>query len=136
MYRHGSFSPRKSTQLRTTLAQEKSVWSGTENHPQKNCNIISAISSHIRHQSITMNTPLYSVYIYEPVLLRCLDRFYFFIFLSHNYHTKFSALKLSHFYHIKFCIKISSSVIRVLSLSILYVTFSHNYHITNIYQTH
>lgn len=28
MYRHISFSSRKSTQLRTTLAQEKSVWSG------------------------------------------------------------------------------------------------------------
>ena len=136
MYRHGSFSPRKSTQLRTTLAQEKSVWSGIENHPQKNCSIISTISSHIRHQSVTMNTTLYSVYIYEPALLRCLDRICFFILLSHNYHTKFSALKLSQIHHIKCCTKISSSVIQVLSLSILSVTFSHNYHITNIYQTH
>ena len=83
-----------------------------------------------------MNATLYSVYICEPALLRSLDRICFFILLSHNYHTKFSALKLSQIHHIKCCTKISSSVIQALSLSILSVTFSHNYHITNIYLTH
>ena len=104
--------------------------------PQKYCSIISTTRSHIRHQSVIMNTPLYLVYICEPALLRYLDRFCFFILLSHNYHTKFSALKLSQIHHIKCCTKISSSVIQALSLSILSVIFSHNYHIINIYPTH
>ena len=103
---------------------------------QKICSIISTTRSHIHYQSVIMNTPLYSVYIYKPALLRCSDRICFFILLSHNYHTKFSSLKLSQIYHNKCCTKISSSVIQALSLLILSVTFSHNYHITNIYQTH
>lgn len=99
---------------------------------QKNCSIISTTRSHIHYQSVIMYVQIYSVYIYEPALLRCLDRICFFILLSHNYHTKFSALKLSQIYHIKRCTKISSSVIQASSLSILSVTFSHNYHIANI----